>query len=415
MRFQTEALVWLAAAAPVLAIGIHLLDQRRQRVLMERLGELPAVRRMMASRSPWRRTVKAALFGVAVGLVLVAIARPQVDGTVTSRRKGLDVVIALDVSKSMLVGDVEVAQPRGGWSEGLDPQAPRPVPDDAEWVQGTRLERARQVLSELAARLPDDRIGVAMFAGASIHFPLTDDGDLAVQLAHMINASDLMGGSDTGEAIRIGTCVLRPDINDPRIPCGDVGKRGHGGDPLPGQTRGKDRDPAAPRRRRAAVEEQEKNERGRVILVITDGGASSAAIAADVDTAQQLGISIFFVGIGSDVGGAVPELDWDGRVTGGKRDAQGRPVISRLDRDGLLALAQLAGGLGHYVELPATGGFDVAPIVEALGTVKRGDLERVERSRPRDVYAWFLFPAFMLLVLEACIGVRRRVRYPEAS
>jgi Ca-activated chloride channel family protein len=410
VRFVHEELVWIAAAAPVVAVAIHLIDRRRQRVLMERLGELPAVQRMMAARSPWRRTVKAVMFGLAVGLVLVAAARPQVAGVLVDKRKGLDVVIALDVSKSMLVGDVEVAQPKGGWTEGMDPQAPRPVPEDAEWVQGTRLERARQLLTSLAEELPDDRIGVTLFAGASIHFPLTDDGDLAVQLAHMIGSSDIMGGSDTGEALRVGTCLLRPDVSDPSLGCYGIGQRGTGGDPLPGEERRKDGKKPRPK-----VEEKEKEERGRAILVITDGGAPISSVATDVDAAQQLGIGIYFVGVGSSDGGVVPELDWEGKVVGPKRDASGQPVHSRLDRDSLLALAQLAGGLDHYVEVPAKGAFDVAPILEALAQVKRGELERIEHERPRDVYAWFLFPAFMLLVIEACIGVRRRVRHPEVA
>ncbi len=418
MRFETPWLVWLGAAAPVVALALHALDLRRQRVLMERLGELPAVRRMMAARSPWRRTTKAVLAGVALGLVLVAAARPQVAGSEVTRRKGLDLVVAIDVSKSMLVGDVEVAQPRGGWTEGMDPQAPRPVPPDPEWVQGTRLERARQLLTVLAEALPDDRIGVTLFAGASIHFPLTDDGSLAVQLAHAVGPTDLSGGSDTGEALRVGTCVLRPEVKDPALGCYGLGQRGTGGDPLPGEVRGKGRDRDGRDRRRRGeprVTETEQDERGKALVVITDGGAPAASVAAQVDAAQQLGIGIFFVGIGSDEGGVVPELDWEGRVIGPKRDGANQPVVSRLDRDSLVALAQLAGGISHYIEVPPAGPFDPAPIVEALAAVKRGELERIEHERPDDVYAWFLFPAFMLLVIEACIGLRRRVRHPEAA
>jgi Ca-activated chloride channel family protein len=405
VTFATPALLWLGIATAFVVFAIHLLDRRRQQVLMERLGELPAVRRMMAARSPWRRALKSALFGVGLGLVIVSAARPEVTGTSVSKRKGMDLVIALDVSKSMLVGDVEVAEPPGGWPEDLEPDAPRGVPERPEWVRGTRLERARQMLGALAAELPDDRISVVLFAGASIHFPMTDDENLAVRLAHLVGPEDLMGGSDVGEALRVGKCLLRAELDDAAIGCYGIGQRGHGGDPLPGER---------PKKRKQRAEEVEKEERGKAILVITDGGTADPSVIEEANLAQQLGISLYFVGVGSEQGGVVPELDYEGRVVGSKRDGRGNVVTSKLDRAGLRGLAELAGGAKHYVELSATGPFDVRPIVEALAAVHRGALERTEHEKKRDVYHWFLFPGFMLLVIEAAIGLRRRVEHPEA-
>jgi hypothetical protein len=128
----TSWLAWLAFATPVIVIALHILDQRRERELAARLGELPAVQRMMAARSPWRRTFKAVLLALGLGLVVFAAARPQVLGSKTSTRESMDLVIAIDASKSMLVGDVEVAQPPGGWPQDLPDDAPRPVP---EWAR----------------------------------------------------------------------------------------------------------------------------------------------------------------------------------------------------------------------------------------------------------------------------------------
>ena len=405
MTFATPALLWLGIATPLLVIGIYLLDRQRQQVLMERLGELPAVQRMMAARSPWRRAVKAGLLGVGLGLVIVSAARPEVRGKSVSKRKGMDLVIALDVSKSMLVGDVEVAEPEGGWPEDLEDDEPRPVPESPTWVRGTRLERARQMLDKLAAELPDDRISILLFAGASIHFPMTDDEHLAVRLAHLVGPSDLMGGSDIGEALRVGKCLLRADLDDAQVGCYGIGQRGHGGDPLPGE---------AARKRRKRVEEVEKEERGKAILVITDGGTANPSVLEEANQAQQLGISLYFVGVGSQKGGVVPNLDWEGKIDGAKKDSQGNTVTSKLDSESLRGLAELAGGSQHYIELSAEGPFDVAPIVEALAAVHRGELERTEHDKKRDVYHWFLFPGFMLLVIEAAIGLRRRVKHPEA-
>jgi Ca-activated chloride channel homolog len=403
LGFVYPTLLWLAGAVPLLVLAIHLLERRRQRVLMERLGELPAVQRMMAARSPRRRALKAVLLGLGLGLVVVAAARPQRPGDGRAGRPSMDLVIAIDVSKSMMVGDVEVAEPSGGWPASLAEEAPRPVPADPRWVQGTRLERARQVVGELVDRLATDRVAIVLYAGAAIHFPLTDDGALAVQLAHLVGPSDLIGGSDVGEALRVGTCLLRGDLDDAAVGCHGVGRRGRGGDPLPGEEGARGR----------PAEEREEGERGKAILVISDGGVARETVLEEVDRAQQLGVSLFFVGVGSPEGGVVPELGWDGRVLGPKR--MGSDVVrSRLDSDALRGLAELAGGAAHYLELPARGPFDVTPIAAALARVPRGVLTPAGEARPRDVYEWPLFAGMMLLVIEAAIGLRRRVRHPEA-
>lgn len=404
MTFASTPLLVLAIATPALVMLVHLLDRRRQRALIARLGDAPAVQRMMAARSPGRRALKAALSGLGLGLVIAAAARPQVVGKQVTRRKGMDLVIAVDVSKSMLVGDVEVGQPARGWPADLDPDEPRPVPDRPTWVQGTRLERARQMLGELLPLLPDDRIGIVLFAGASIHFPLTDDEHLALRLAHLVGPTDLIGGSDVAEALRVGRCLLRPELTGGSAGCFGIGVRGRGGEPLGGAR--------VPR----VAEEKPTEERGRAILVVTDGGQQSASVIEEADHARRLGVALFFVGVGSDQGGVVPELDWQGNVIGAKQDGRGQPVVSKLDREGLRGLGQLAGGPGHYVELAPTGAIDVRPVVEALAKVPRGELERTELDRRRDVYPGFLFAGFMLLVIEAAIGLRRRrVRHPEAS
>jgi Ca-activated chloride channel family protein len=401
VSFATPVLFWLGVVAPFLVVAVHLWDRRRQRTLMERLGELASVQRMAAARSPHRRAIKAVIAGVGLGAVLMAAAGPRVRGTSVTRRKGMDLVIALDVSKSMLVGDVEVGEPPQGWPADLKPEDPRPVPKDARWVQGTRLERARQVIDALVEQLPDDRIAIVLFAGASIHFPFTDDENLAVELAHMVGSADLMGGSDIGEALHMGKCLLRAELDDPSVRCAGVNRRGDGGG---------SRGPG----KRPRVTEEAKEERGKAILVLSDGGESNPSVLQEVDQAHQLGISLFFVGVGSEKGGTVPDVCWDGMVAGPKLDGLGGGVVSGLDGDGWRALAVASAAASHYIEVGAEGPFDVAPLVAALNGVQRGDLEQTEQDRPRDIYHLFLFPGLMLLVIEAAIGMRRRVKHPEA-
>ena len=376
MTFAAPVFLWLAVLAPLALALVFAADGARRRTLIGRLGEAPTVARMMASASPRRRRAKAILFAAAVVLLLLAAARPQLATRRAVRRAGLDLVIALDVSKSMLVRDV------GG---------------------GTRLDRARAEIAALMPALGDDRVSLVLYAGAAVHFPLTEDRAMIAQLASDIGPADLPGGSDLGEALRVGRCLLRPDLFDD-LGCRRIGGRGHGGDPLP-----EDQLPAAPEEP-VAVDD----DRGKAVLVLADGGDSQGHAVDEVARARDLGIAVFLVGVGSARGGQVPEIDDEGATTGFKRGEDGAPVRSQLDEDGLRALARAGGDPRRYLTLDPATAPDPARLLAPLRDVARGVRMRRDPHR-EDVYPVFLFPAFVLLVIEACIATRRRRRYPEAA
>lgn len=381
----------VAAIAPFVGLGVlgvAWLGERRRAALVARLGERPMVARMMAAASPERRWVKAGILAVVATLFTLIAAGPGTDSDAMRVRRGLDLVVALDVSKSMTTAD-------------LPP---------------SRLSHARAAIASLLDQLQDDRVAVVVYAGGAVHFPLTEDREVATELMNDIGPADLPPGSDTAEALRVARCLLRPDLQGD-LGCGRVGRRGHGGDPL---TSGWD-EPTAPRPT-APDEAEAEPERGKAIMIFTDGGGDVDRIAKEVMKARDLGIAVFWVGVGTDVGGQLPELDEDGRPTGRARtDAQGKPIVTKLDRAMLQQLATAGGDVQRYLDCPAAvddadGGrtVDGKPLALALADVQRG--ERMVKDDRRDVYHWFLFPAFMLIVIEACIATRRRrVIYPEAT
>lgn len=383
MTFAAPDFLALAVLIPVVVIGLGLLDELRRRALVKRLGAAPQVRRMMASASAWRRWLKRALLALGLAAIAAAAARPQVPGTRTASKEGLDLVIALDVSKSMLVDD----------------------------VGDTRLARARAFIDQLVPRLVNDRVGAVVFANAAAHFPLTDDKEVALQFLHDLGPADLPGGSSLGEALRTGMCMLRPDgIDAWSNPCQAAdARRGHGGDPLPGEP---DDTP-----RIESVEET--SERSKVILLVTDGAdgldeRGREALAREADSANKLGITVLLIGVGTPAGGDVPEIDDRGVVSGKKLDEYGRPVHSALEATMLRALAELLGAPDRFFEL-GTDGLDPQRVVDALAALTRGALDKKEGRAMDEWYAILLFPGFMLLVIEACIGNRRRVKFPEGN
>lgn len=370
---------WLPAVVVTVA---YLYDRARRRTLTRQLGELPVLGKVIASASPQRRAIKAVILGTALTCLTLAIARPQLETRQPVEIHGLDLVIALDVSKSMMVDDV-------GPTSAM--QAAKAAP--------SRLGRARELAVSLIDALPKDRIGPLVFAGAASHFPLTEDADVSKKFLYDMGPMDLPPGSNLSEVFRVSRCVLRPDLYDD-LGCAKLGRRGHGGDPLHGESL----DP-----RNAHPEDDkldEKIERGKAIAIFTDGGEPDADAMREVAMARELGIAVFVIGVGTPAGGLVYDLDYEGNRTQPKK-VNGQTVTSKRDDAGMTALATAGGDARRYLIASEKGEVDPAPIVDALNAVQRG-MATKKVTRKRDVFEPFLFAAFMLLIVEAAIGTRKR-------
>jgi Ca-activated chloride channel family protein len=148
MRFGDAAFLWALFAAPLLALFFAWSLWRRA-TMLRRFAEPTMLARLTGGASMLRRLIKMALFTCAVALLVVAIARPQWGSKMEIvQRKGLDIVIAVDVSLSML----------------------------AEDIRPNRLARSKQEIQRFVERLEGDRVGLVAFAGdAFLQCPLTSD------------------------------------------------------------------------------------------------------------------------------------------------------------------------------------------------------------------------------------------------
>ena len=147
-RFQHKEFILLFAAIALLLLLFFILIQWKKRV-KKRVGDEKLVRALVSNYSPRLFTLKFIFVVVALALGILAVMNPRKPGAADKEnRKGIDVVIALDVSKSMLATDL----------------APN------------RLERAKQFVNKLMDELPNDRIALVLFAGkAYLQMPLTVD------------------------------------------------------------------------------------------------------------------------------------------------------------------------------------------------------------------------------------------------
>ena len=179
MRFGTPINFWLLLLLPLLAGFLVWATIAKRRALM-RFARLAMVERLTWNVSRGRQYGKGFLLLVGVLFVALALTGPQFGAKLAmAQRKGVDVVVALDLSRSML----------------------------AEDVRPNRLERAKYQIRELLEVLEGDRVGLVVFAGqAFVQCPLTLDYGAIDMFLDIIDAGAIpVQGTAIGDAVRVAS------------------------------------------------------------------------------------------------------------------------------------------------------------------------------------------------------------------
>ncbi|MEZ5650428.1 MAG: VWA domain-containing protein [Burkholderiaceae bacterium] len=303
MSFLWPDLLWLMLLAPLPILLRLWLDRRRRR---DGLGAsaLARMHTQAGIRSRWRRRLPALLLLLALGAMLLAVARPTARLTLPSPNEV--VVLAIDVSGSMNADDVEP----------------------------TRLLAAQQAARSFVASLPSrTRVSIVSFASsASIVLPPTRN---RVDIESAFERLQTQPGTAVGSAILIGLKALFPDIDiDMRSRRPRVVLAGEpAGAPTTGSTAfeeaGADDSPRVPE---ALATEAGATEWGAIVL-LTDGQTNAGADPVEsAKIAAALGIRVFPVGFGTPDGVVLESDGWSMRV--------------RLDDEILQEIADLT--LGDY-------------------------------------------------------------------
>ena len=348
LRFEDARLAWMFLVVAALVVGVVFFFQWRA-ALMRRLGDAPLIRRLVSDVSVVRQWIRWGLILLSAVLIVTALLRPQY-GTREARlpNRGIDIVLAVDLSKSMLVRDV----------------APN------------RLKAATAMLKEVVGRLTGGRVALVPFAGiAYTQSPLTTDRSALSSYLDDLRVEDMpVGGTRIGAAIRHCLSLLEPPAD------GDE-------DVL---------DADAPR-----------GSHYKAIVLVTDGedhdeGAADAAAAAKAANAR-----VFTVGIGSTSSTfKIPVLDDEGKRTGWVYDKGQQALFSHLNTV-LLEATAAAGGGASFVY----GKDDVvAGLAAALDALEKREYEHHYQNLHEDRFQFALLPALLLLLVETLIGDRRRKR-----
>ena len=175
-RFASIEMLWLLLLIPAMVVG-YILHSRHKRKQLQEFGDPELLQTLMPDAAPMRGRIKFGILMVALTLLIIAAARPQFgQKTETIKKEGIEVMIALDVSNSMLAEDV----------------AP------------CRLDRAKQMLSKMIDKMTEDKVGLIIFAGeAYVQLPITCDYVSAKMFLQNISP-DLIKtqGTALGAAIR---------------------------------------------------------------------------------------------------------------------------------------------------------------------------------------------------------------------
>lgn len=319
-RFQyIEYLTGLAVIPLLVVLFYQVLTWKKKTT--RKIGDEKLVNQLIKSYSSKNFLLKFIFATVALVAIIAGVANPQRPGAMENvQRKGVDIVLAMDVSKSML----------------------------AEDIKPSRLERARQVVYKLMDKLPNDRVGLVLFAGrAYMQMPLSTDHAAARMYIQQAGPEAVpTQGTVIAEALKMSNTAFNS-----------------------------------------------KERKFKAIILITDGEDHDPQA---VQVAQQLfteGVMINTIGIGSTDG--APIVDPVTRET--KKDEYGNTIITKLNEVELQQLAEASKGI--YVRLNDVDAA-VKSIVDQLGTIEQTSLEDNAFRDYRHYFQWLLALGLFLVVAE---------------
>ncbi len=377
LSFARPSLAWLAVLV-VLAILAYLWGAQQRERALAALGQRLLIERLVASVAPAKRLARAILVVSALALLVVALMRPQYGGVAkVLPSSGLDIVLVVDYSKSMLAQDVYPSR-----SERLEAELARFIDES-----GRR----------------GDRVGVVVFAGAARAFPLTSDMDvLRLFLERADPRTENPGGTAIGKAldkaVDLLVAVRREDAA--ARAGGEPSLLGFGGDGGDDEEQGRE------------SEGETYSDADQVIVLLTDGEDTVGDPLKVAERAAQLGIRIYSVGIGSTSGEPVLRYDEKGEPDGYVTDEQGKPVMTRLDGETLESLASATKGEFVRVDPDRFGLDEVRERIAELSTAQREQAVILHRQ---EGFIAFVLPALVMLCVALGLDDRRRAGSPTTG
>ncbi len=330
--FQLEEDIWFWLLFVLLGMFLLFLwTQLWKKRTKRKFSDLELLKRLSPDQSLFKSVLKFITLGLAFVCLIVALVNPKIGTSLeTVKREGVDIVFAIDVSKSMLAEDI----------------APN------------RLEKAKQLTTQIINNLVSDRVGIIAYAGKAVpQLPITTDYAAAKMFLQNINTEML---SSQGTAIDEAIQLSRSYYND----------------------------------------EEQTN---RVLVIISDGEDHNDLSLDVAEAAAEEGIKIFTIGVGTEKGGPIP-FKRNGIVMSYKKDQDGATVITKMNKKILAEVAKEANGT--YVDGKNTSEV-TETIRDILNKMDKKEFEAKEFAEFEDQFQWFLGLGLFFLILDVLFLERK--------
>ncbi len=321
---------YILFAIPVFVV-LFLLVILWKKTVQKRFVDKDLLKKLSPNRSVFKSVLKLLVLCLAIACLSFALVNPKIGTKLeTVKREGVDIVFALDVSKSMLAEDI----------------APN------------RLEKSKQLITQIINSLAGDRIGIIGYAGSAFpQVPITTDFSSAKLFLSGMN-TDMV--SSQGTAITQAIDMAQTFYDDE------------------GQT-------------------------NRVLFIISDGEDHEGNVSSIAEEAADNGVRIFTIGVGTVNGGPIP-IKENGVLQYYKRDQNNEQVITRLGEETLKEIAQTANGA--YIN-----GANTKVVVDEVKAILNGmdkkEFEAKQFTDFKDQFQWFLAGALFLLVFDVLLLERK--------
>lgn len=330
MNYEQPIYFYVLLAIPVVVL-LFLAVQLWRRQTQKKFADSQLLARLSPNSSRLKGFLKVLVLCLAIACLAIALVNPKIGTKLeTVKREGVDVVFALDVSKSMLAEDI----------------APN------------RLEKSKQLITQILNELGGDRVGIIGYAGSAFpQVPITTDFS-STKL--FLNAMDTDMVSSQGTAISEAVQMSTTYFDD----------------------------------------EEQKN---RVLFIISDGEDHEGNFESAINAATENGIKVYSIGVGTEQGGPIP-IKRNGILQFYKRDQDNQQVITRLGEPTLKAIADE--GNGKYIN-----GANTQTVIDEVKAILNGmdkkEFEAKQFTDFKDQFQWFLLGALLLLIIDSLLLDRK--------
>ncbi len=323
--------LYLLFLLPILA-AIFLYVEFWKRKKQREFGDLELVKKLSPEKSNFKPALKFGVVLLGITMLILGLVNPKIGTKVEKvKREGIDIVFAIDVSKSMLAEDI----------------APN------------RLEKSKQVVSQIINNLGSDRIGIIAYAGSAFPvLPITTDYNVAKMFLQSMSPDMVSSqGSNLDEAIKLSGKYFEGSPNTSKL-----------------------------------------------MIMISDGEDHSEGAESAAEEAKKIGMKIITIGVGTTAGGPIPNKK-NGVIESFHRDkSTGEVVVTKLRPESLEAIAKAAkGGYTNGNNTKEAVSF----IKKSLNNIQKTEFDATEVASFQAQFQWFLGIGFFLLLLDVFLLERK--------